>query len=109
MMENGAQIRENQQTEQMDKSPALRNSAEMLQRVFLSTGFVYSKSFIGFSMSSLFQKCSQQKIWLHSMSLKLFGTNAAKSNFKLSLTLSEFSKLPVQTCLKLQGFVKCVF
>ena len=45
MMENGAQIRENQQTEQMDKSPALRNSAEMLQRVFLSTGFVYSKSF----------------------------------------------------------------
>lgn len=58
MMENGAQIGENKQTEQMDKSPALRNSAETLQRGFLSTGFVYSKSLIGFSMSSLFQKCS---------------------------------------------------
>lgn len=41
------------------------------------------------------------------MSLKLFGTNAAKSDFKLNF--SEFSKLPVQTSLKLQGFVQRAF
>lgn len=57
-MENGAQIGENKQTKQVGKSPVLRNSAETLQRGFLSVGFVYSKSLIGFSMSSLFKKCS---------------------------------------------------
>ena len=39
-MENGAQIGENKQTKQMDKSPVLRNSAETLQRGFLSTARV---------------------------------------------------------------------